>query len=141
MNINYIEDRVNPCLDWYDRKSKINKHTYFTFTISEIVLAALIPFISGMHEADADKIKYILSLIGVILTILGGIALLGKYQEKWINYRRISENIKKEKYMYLMKVAPYDGSDAEEIFVKNTEYEMEREVRSWYMQRQKQQKG
>lgn len=138
MNFDYIKDRMDPSMNWYDKKSRSNKNVYLAFTISEIILAAFIPFISDFHDIAPSAIKYIISLIGVILTILAGLSLLGRYQEKWINYRRISENIKKEKYLYLSKAHPYNDDDAKERLVLNTEFEIEREIKQWYNQSQKQ---
>lgn len=69
------------------------------FKISEIVLAAFIPFLSGMMQ-DFSFLKYVIGIMGISIAIIGGLQIINKYQEKWISYRTTSKTLKHEKFMF-----------------------------------------
>ena len=48
MDINqYIEKRLDPQINWYDKKSTEAQKAYKFFQITEIVLASIIPLLTG----------------------------------------------------------------------------------------------
>ncbi|MFB3042367.1 MAG: DUF4231 domain-containing protein, partial [Candidatus Poribacteria bacterium] len=44
---NFMNERVDDQINWYDRKSQFNQKRYKRLRIIEIFAAALIPFLSG----------------------------------------------------------------------------------------------
>ena len=48
MDINeYISTRLDPQIEWYDKKSVHAQRRYKQFQVAEIILAAFIPLLSG----------------------------------------------------------------------------------------------
>lgn len=128
----YIEERVNPQIAWYDNKSLRCQKIYKRIQVSEIILAAIIPLLSG-YVTYHWVIPFIIGLIGVSITIMESITKLNKYHELWIEYRTTCELLKYQKYLYETKSSPYnDGDDTiENIFVKNIEQIISSENNQW----------
>jgi Protein of unknown function (DUF4231) len=59
----YIEQRINDQIGWYDRKSATNKHWFKRLRFAEIVAAATIPFLSGFAD-KSFPIKIVIGCIG-----------------------------------------------------------------------------
>ena len=56
----YIEQRLNDQIGWYDRKSTANQRWFKRLRFAEIVAAATIPFLSGfagksLFDQDCDR--------------------------------------------------------------------------------------
>lgn len=99
-----IMERLDDQLAWYDRKSMANQRTYKRIKITEILAAALIPFLAGL---GLPHVSIVTASLGVLITVLEGLLHLNQYQQNWINYRSTCEALKHEKYTYLGKAAPY----------------------------------
>ncbi|MEH6345019.1 MAG: DUF4231 domain-containing protein [Bermanella sp.] len=126
----YLEDRLESQLKWYSDKSSFNKTWFSRLRLLEIIAAALIPFLSGM----ADKINYsawIIGGLGVLIAVSAAISSLLKFQENWIEYRTISEQLKHEKYIYLTDTKPYDSDNKFNLLVERVESLISKENSTW----------
>jgi len=99
-----IMDRLNDQIAWYDQKSSHCQHTYKRIKLTEIIAAALIPFIVGAHVPYA---AWVAGGLGVLITILEGVLQLYQFQQIWVAYRATAEAMKHEKFIYLGKGGPY----------------------------------
>jgi hypothetical protein len=130
MESEYLEKRLEDQINWYSAKSSYCQSRYKVLRIIEIVLAAFIPFLSGL----GDKVPYgawIIGSLGVAITISTAAGSLFKYHENWIQYRATSEALKHEKYLYLAQVAPYDGANAFQVAVQRIEGLISNENSTW----------
>ncbi len=140
----YLKNRVTDQIDWYDRKSTLNQKKFKAMRISEIILATLIPFISGMAASYAglEKIGVLVTgALGVIIACLAGLLSLGQFQEHWIEYRTTCESLKKEKFLFETGVEPYNGKDAFSLIVQRTETLISKENTNWAQYMMKSEKG
>jgi len=96
--------RLEDQIAWYDRKSMSNQRAYKRIKITEILAAAVIPFLAAPRLAHTSIVT---AGLGVLITVLEGLLHLNQYQQNWINYRSTCEALKHEKYTYLGKAAPY----------------------------------
>ena len=129
---NYIKERVDDQIGWYSGKSSKNKNLYMTFKIAEIILAAFIPFLSGLIQ-DFFYLKYVIGVMGISIAIIGGLQIINKYQEKWISYRTTSETLKHEKYMFVNQAGAYrkTNENAFSDFVERIESLISKENSDW----------
>ena len=132
MNIEeYIATRVDKQINWYDEKSIKCQKRYKKIQYAEIIIASLIPLLSGYARNKYCAI--IIGAFGSVIAILESITKLNQYHENWIQYRGTCELLKYEKYLYITKTAPY--TDAEEtienIFVQNIERIISSENNLW----------
>lgn len=132
MNINeYIVKRVDNQIDWYDEKSIEAQKWYKRLQKIEIVLAAIIPLLSGY--ATCKWIAFIIGLFGAAIAIIESISKLNKYHENWIQYRTTCEMLRYQKHLFLTGSAPYNTEDEtiENIFVRNIENIISSENNQW----------
>ncbi len=133
MNIQeYIEKRLDEEQRWYSTKSKHAKKMYNIFQVVEIVIAALIPLLSG-YTTNNSCIALIVGILGAIIAVIESISKLFKWHENWIQYRTTSELLKYHKHLYLTHSYPYNNSpeDIDNLLVKNIEDIISSENNQW----------
>ena len=99
-----IYARLEEQIDWYDRKSRAAQRMFKRIKVTEILAAAVIPFLAGI-TLPYDKL--IIAGLGVLITILEGFLHLNQYQQLWGTYRSTCEALKHEKYTYIAKAGVY----------------------------------
>ena len=84
----YLTDRYENQLKWYDNQSLQNKRWYQRLQWPTIVLSALVP---ALVVAHSDRLKWITAILAIGLAIATTGLKTFKYQENWVNYRTIAE--------------------------------------------------
>jgi len=121
--IQRLEDQI----DWYDRKSNLNQRFFHWLKIIEIVIAAFIPFLSGISAP-----AILTGGAGVLIVVLEGLQHLFQFQHNWITYRSTCENLKHEKYLWLAKSGPYaDNKNLDALLADRIESLISQEHAKW----------
>ncbi len=126
----YLKDRVEDQINWYDTKSKLNQRWFKSLRVIEIVSAAIIPFIAGY----SDSIPYgtvFIGILGVVIAICAGLSALNKYQENWLMYRTTCETLRHEKFLFMTTTKPYESEDSFDQFVTRVENLISKENTQW----------
>ncbi len=124
-----IYARLEDQIAWYDRKSSAAQRTFKRIKVTEILAAAVIPFLAGI-SLPHDKL--IIAGLGVLITILEGFLHLNQYQQIWANYRSTCESLKHEKYVYLANAGPYAGAaDPRALLAERVESTVSQEDAQW----------
>jgi hypothetical protein len=124
-----IMARLEDQIDWYDRKSSLNQRVFRRIKITEILAAALIPFVSVFRM---QFVSYTTAGLGVLITVLEGMLHLNQYQQNWINYRSTCEELKHEKYVYLGHAGPYASvNDPHALLAERVESLVSQEHAQW----------
>ncbi len=126
----YLIERLEKQIEWYDKKSQDNQKWFKYLRVIEIVSAAVIPFIAGYSESIPYS-QVIIGALGVIIAICAGLSALNKYQENWLTYRTTCETLKHEKYLFLTGCKPYQGDEAFNAFVERIEGLISKENSQW----------
>ena len=116
----YIEQRLNDQIGWYDRKSVTNQRWFRRLRFAEIVAAATIPFLSGF-AGNSLPIKIAIGTLGVVIAVIASLLGLLQLQEHWIEYRATAESLRKEKFLFLTQTDPYGKDDAFHLLVQRVE--------------------
>jgi hypothetical protein len=125
--VNPAFERLEDQLSWYDKKSIETQKWYKRLKISEIIAAAIIPFIAAL-----DGFAILTGILGVLIVILIGIESLNHYHDNWISYRSTAEQLKHEKYLWLSKAGPYkDANNPEVMLAERVESLISREHAKW----------
>lgn len=125
----YIRGRYEDQIQWYSKNSTKNKSYYMGFQWGVIIFSAIIPV---MVVSIPDDDKWFTAFISVILAIGTAALKTFKFQEHWINYRTISETLKKEKFFYDAGLDDYGNvQDREALFVDRVEALISRENTLW----------
>src|SRR5437763_7436656 len=124
-----VIDRLEDQIGWYDRKSSSNQRIYKRIKVTEIVAAAVIPFLPAL---PLMHVEWIGGGLGVVITVLEGLLHLNQYQQNWIAYRSTCESLKHEKYVYIAKASPYGGvADARALLAERVESLVSQEHAKW----------
>ena len=99
-----IMGRLDDQIKWYSDKSSHCQRFYKRIKLTEIIAAALIPFVVGARIPYA---AWVAGGLGVLITVLEGVLQLYQYQQIWTTYRATAEAMKHEKFIYLAKGGPY----------------------------------
>jgi hypothetical protein len=127
----YLKERLEPEIAWYDKKSGKNKAWNTACRITEIVCAAIIPLLAGYAKDGAVYFSVAIGFLGLIVAGCAGIAALLNFQEQWIKYRTTTETLKKEKYFFQTRVEPYDVDDPLRVLVQRVEALVSQENTNW----------
>lgn len=117
--------------NWYSKKSALNQKWYKGFKLAQIVLAASIPIIALI---DTSYTKFIVAMIGALITILEGIQQLYQFHTLWTEYRSTAEHLKHEKYLFLSLGGPYRGLNQDEalpLLAERIEDHISKEHAKW----------
>jgi len=136
----YIEQRLNDQIGWYDRKSVTNQRWFRRLRFAEIVAAATIPFLSGF-AGNSLPIKIAIGALGVVVAVIASALGLLNLQEHWIEYRATAESLRKEKFLFLTQTEPYDKGDALHLLVQRVEALLSKENIEWVQSTMKPPKG
>lgn len=128
----YLKNRVEDQIKWYDSKSKHNKNCYNWLRGIEIVLAASIPVLTGVITIDFLWIKDTVAIVGSVIVIIASVISLLKLQENWIAYRIKCESLRHEKFLFLLKTKPYDIESAFSLFVQRVESLISSKNSKWF---------
>jgi hypothetical protein len=130
-----IFQRLQDQLAWYSQKSRAARRAFKRIKLTEIIAAALIPFLTGQPW---PYMTYVVGSLGVIITVLEGILHLNQYQENWTNYRNTAEALKHEKFLFLAKAGPYANSaDTRTVLAERIEALISQENSQWVAALQK----
>ena len=127
----YIKYRLDDQINWYDNKAASAQRWYKDYQVAELIIAALIPLLSG-YAASSTLIAVIIGVGGALISLIEGICKLFRFHENWIEYRSTCELLRHEKYLYEMRAFPYCKEESyEQMFVKNVESLISAESSKW----------
>ena len=82
----YIKNRLDDQIKWYDKKSATQKKWYYRSKLVTLVCTSSIPVISVALRHQSFTV-IITASIAAVATVTEGILTLTKWHEKWIAYR------------------------------------------------------
>jgi len=126
----YIEQRLNDQISWYDRKSGTSQLWFKRLRFAEIVAAAIIPFLSGFAGRSLTN-QIAIGVFGVVVAVIASLLALLRLQEHWISYRATAEALQAEKFLFLTQTQPYDKEDAFHLLVQRVEVLLSNESGEW----------
>jgi hypothetical protein len=142
-DVDPIMERLEDQIVWFDKRSVSNQRSYKRTKVFVIVAAATIPFLTALAVPPGyeTKMKWIIGILGVLITAFEGVIQLYKFNENWIRYRATSEALKSEKYLYLAQAGPYAmAKNAHALLAERVEAVISQENQKWVtaLQEQKQ---
>ena len=104
-----VTKRLDDQIDWYDRKSALNKRWYYRLKVFQILVAAAIPVIQiGVaKDGSATALAYMVGAMGALVVVVEGLQQLFQFHNSWTSYRSTCERLKHEKFLYEATAGPY----------------------------------
>ncbi|MFD3619716.1 DUF4231 domain-containing protein [Streptomyces sp. NPDC058676] len=120
-------DRLQDQLHWFDRKSSLAQRRFKQLKLATLMLAAGLPV-----TVAASAPNWIPALMGALVAVIEGAQQLFKFQENWINYRSVCENLRREHYLYLARAGHYgDTADIDTLLAEMVERIVGQETTHW----------
>jgi len=147
----YIKNRLDDQMNWYSRKSSLNKTKYLRYKRIEFIIASIIPVIISLNTmadfkakvwegvlemAYADLLQIVAAFGGVVLVIINKFVELEEYYKFWKEYRLTAEALLHERFLYMTRSEPYDEDDAYPLLVEKVESILNKEKQQWRQQKQ-----
>jgi len=126
----YVSERVDDQITYYDVQSKNSQKAFKILTSIQIISGALIPIISGFSKS-IDYSEWITALLGLAVTCTTAFLALNKYQERWINYRTTCETLRHLKHLFITRSSPYKDEESFDGFVNDIESVISKENSEW----------
>src|ERR1043165_8459673 len=127
----YVKDRLEEQIAWYDLHSRWYKLFTLTLRIIEISAAAAIPFVAALTRVYTVSSVVISSGLGVVIVLCTSLTSLFHAQERWLEYRTTAESLKKEKILFQTGVEPYHEENAFHTLVQRVEGLVSKENTNW----------
>ena len=77
----YMSERLDSQINWYDSKSSQNQLWYKSLRTVEIVLAASIPFMVGYIQDGHPSVTFAVGAAGALIVVISSVLALNKYQD------------------------------------------------------------
>lgn len=126
----YIKNRVDSQIDWFDTKSTLNQKRYKLLKLLELLCAVSIPILLN-YFTYFKCLNLLVSLISTAIVVIAGLFGIYKFEEGWIQYRTTCELLKREKHLFLTRTAHYNIKEPFPLFVIRIEDILSAENRSW----------
>lgn len=110
----YLDRRLKPQQKWHSDKAQWNKKKFYLFELITLLAGAAIPFINVASMIPPAYQRILSALLAVVVVVSVGISKLYKFQETWLNFRAVSESLKREEELYLNRVGDYRVADYQE---------------------------
>ncbi len=108
----YLKDS----LKYYDKKSISCKRWYTALISADVILSAFIPFATLFFD-DYANTKFIVALMGSLVTIASSVRAKFAFQEDWVEYRTTTEILKYHRYLYDTLSPPYNKKNKDELLI------------------------
>ena len=125
----YLKTRLDDQLTWYERKANLARRRYKTLRAIEFTSAALVPV--AVVLGNSLYYRLAAACLGALAAAATGFQSANHYQENWVEYRAVAEQLRSMRFAFLARTAPYDGDDGFKVFVGRVEELLRGEHASW----------
>ena len=110
----YLTRRLDSQRAWHSQKAKRNKLWYLALEITTMTAAACIPIVNVIPVgAHSDWQRIASAALAAVVVFAAGISKLFKFQETWLRYRAIAENLERERELFVAGLGDYGNADAQ----------------------------
>jgi hypothetical protein len=112
----YLNDRVQGQIDWYDKKSVWNQKRYKQLQLCAVLMGSAIPLLTVVSFKEYEMvIRLLIATLGSVIAVVSAVMSLYQFQDKWVKYRATAEALTREKVWFLTQSPPY-GAHADANF-------------------------
>ena len=131
----FIKNRYNKMISWYDKKALSNKKYYYFFQSLLIILSTLTPslILFDFYTAVYDYyLKVFTVVVAIGVSILASLLRIFKFHDNWTTYRNICEVLRKEINFLNAEIHHYKNCDNKQaLFVDKVESLISNEHNLW----------
>ena len=119
----YLADRIEPHITWYDRHARSAKRRHVACRIATVVLSGVLTFILILPYFSGIQLIYSVAAgLGSTVLVLHALPLVYDDAERWLRYRQAAEALKQERLLARFGSGPYGGgTDRLQLLVPRAE--------------------
>lgn len=122
----YLAKRFNPQLEWYERRAANAKRRHYGLAGTQITATAMLPVATQLPQGALGS-----ALLGAFALIAASFAALGGFHSDWLRYRNTAQALNKLRDYHALKLAPFDGPDADDRLIAEAESLLDGEREAW----------
>jgi hypothetical protein len=122
----YLERRVKPQQQWFNSRSADAKRWHYWLAGVQLAATAAIPAINVFTHSVAAS-----TLLAFVAAIASGFSHLWKFQDHWTRYRSIGDALEALHIRYELRLPPFNGDDAHDLFVAEADKLLGDERTQW----------
>jgi hypothetical protein len=108
----YLTRRLDVQRAWHSKKARFNKQWYLALEITTMAAGACIPIVNVLPANDRMVWQRVASAaLAAAVVFAAGISKLFKFQETWLRYRAIAENLDRERELFVAGLGDYGNAD------------------------------
>ena len=110
------DQRTGNQKQWYSKNATKNKKIFQSIGILIVAFGAfvgIVPLLFGT-SSEPTTAEIITAILGALIVMLKGVERIWLPEEKWQNYRKASEALKREKESYIEGISPYNRDMGED---------------------------
>lgn len=125
----YIEQRVQPRIGWYDKRAVACKWVYLSTQYFTVVASASVVLFIHLESIP----RFVPTALAAAVALIVALERIGQFGNRWHLYRLCAETLETEKQFYLHRAGPYEDNfvDADRLFVERTEQLLMIEAANW----------
>lgn len=109
----YILERFNASIKWYDDEAGKSKKYYLTLRLLTVIGGAIVPVFINLDLPYLDAITTVISLFVVLAVSIDSVY---HYGDQWSTYRSTEQFLRREYFLYTVNEGLYKGLDDEPAF-------------------------
>ncbi len=114
----YVDQRVNQFVGWYDRKAVKAKAAYLRIRTIAVVGALVVPVAANLDFSWYQAHRTIVTtLISLLVSIAVALDSVYHFADQWRNYRSTEQFLSREKFPFQTGEGPYKETNEEEAFL------------------------
>ena len=126
----YIANRLDPQIAWYEAKARKAKNGYWWLTIIQFAGTALVPVLNSLSAFDRNFL-FVSSGSAACAAFATGFLVLQRPMEHWIRYRNAATMLGSYRTRHTYRTKPFDESDADRLLIDMVEHEIATENDTW----------
>jgi hypothetical protein len=125
-----VVDRLTKQRQWYDKHAQRSRRLYVSIKVTQIVLAAMVPVLSG-----ADAAASLVGSLGASIVALEGVQQLFQFHRNWVQYRASAGALEHEQYLHSVLAGDYArATDPDGLLATRLERVLQGESSQWLAQ-------
>ena len=126
----YLKNRLDPQIAWYEAKSRKAKSTYWWFTIVQFAGTALVPVLNSLSAFDRNFL-FVSSGSAACAAFATGFLVLQRPMEHWLRYRNAATTLAGFRTRHAYQTKPFDSGDIDRLLIDMAEHEIATENDTW----------
>ncbi len=115
----YFNEDLSKQREWYDTRAATHKKKANYMSLVVIAGGGLTTFVAALKPKGFDYYDATIAALGVLVALVQGGLRIWRFDESWVEYRKASENMKRERRLYINSAGPYaqiEGEDESALY-------------------------